>query len=108
MARLKIVRVVGALLVSAVVLTGCSSAPAQKQAPIAETKTDGKTASATKDKDRTPHWMKYRTSSSRIARPTDGTGRPISADMVQSTDSNGLYNLPSVTMHPCTSNRSGC
>jgi hypothetical protein len=100
MARLNIVRVAGALLVSAAVLTGCSSAPAQKETPVAQAK------SATQD--RTPRWMKYRTSSSRIARPTDGTGRPISADMVQSTDSNGLYQLPSVTMKPCTSNRSGC
>jgi hypothetical protein len=100
MARLNIVRVAGALLVSAAVLTGCSNAPAQKETPVAQAK------SATQD--RTPRWMKYRTSSSRIARPTDGSGRPISADMVQSTDSNGLYQLPSVTMTPCTSNRAGC
>jgi hypothetical protein len=102
MARLKIVRVVGALLVSAAVLTGCSSAPAQKETPVAQAQ--GKSAT----NDRTPHWMKYRTSSSRIARPTDGNGRPISADMVKSTDSNGLYQLPSVTMKPCTAGRSGC
>ena len=101
MARLNIVRVAGVLLVSAAVLTGCSSAPAQKETPVAAAKT------AT-TKDRTPHWMKYRTSSSRIARPTDGNGRPISADMVQSTDKNGLYQLPSVTMKPCTANRAGC
>lgn len=100
MARLNIVRVAGALLVSAAVLTGCSSTPAQKETPVAQAR------SATQD--RTPRWMKYRTSSSRIARPTDGSGRPISADMVQSTDSNGLYQLPSVTMRPCTSNRAGC
>jgi PBP1b-binding outer membrane lipoprotein LpoB len=106
MARLKIVRVAGALLVSAVVLTGCSSAPAQKETPVAQAKSA--THKGVTQKDRTPRWMKYRTSSSRIARPTDGTGRPISADMVQSTDSNGLYQLPSVTMRPCTSNRSGC
>lgn len=106
MARLKIVRVVGALLVSAAVLTGCSSAPAQKEAPVvAETKAPAKVGST---KDKTPRWMKYKTSSSRIARPTDGSGRPISADMVQSTDSNGLYQLPSVTMKPCASNRAGC
>jgi len=102
MARLNVVRVVSALLVSAAVLTGCSSAPAQKETPVAESKT----ASATKD--RTPRWMKYRTSSSRIARPTDGNGRPISADMVLSTDSNGLYQLPSVTMTPCSKGRAGC
>jgi hypothetical protein len=101
MARLKIVRVAGALLVSAAVLTGCSNAPAQKEVPVAQ-----QAKSATQD--RTPRWMKYRTSSSRIARPTDGNGRPISADMVQSTDSNGLYQLPSVTMTPCTKNRAGC
>lgn len=102
MARLKIVRVAGALLVSAAVLTGCSSAPAQKETPVAEAK------SASVSKDKTPRWMKYRTSSSRIARPTDGNGRPISADMVQSTDSDGLYQLPSVTMTPCAKNRAGC
>jgi hypothetical protein len=100
MARLKIVRVASALLVSAAVLTGCSSAPAQKETPVAVAKGTAK--------DRTPPWMKYRTSSSRIARPTDGNGRPISADMVLSTDSNGLYQLPSVTMKPCSSNRAGC
>jgi hypothetical protein len=101
MARLKIVRVAGALLVSAAVLTGCSSTPAEKETPVAQ-----QAKSATQD--RTPRWMKYRTSSSRIARPTDGTGRPISADMVQSTDKNGLYNLPSVTLHPCTTTGKGC
>jgi hypothetical protein len=101
MGRLKIVRVAGALLVSAAVLTGCSNAPAQKETPVAQAK------SATQP-DRTPRWMKYKTSSSRIARPTDGSGRPISADMVQSTDSNGLYNLPSVTMQPCAKSRGGC
>jgi hypothetical protein len=100
MARLNVVQVAGALLISAAVLTGCSNAPAKNEAPVAEAK------GATQD--RTPRWMKYRTSSSRIARPTDGDGRPISADMVLSTDSNGLYQLPSVTMRPCTSNRSGC
>lgn len=100
MARLNVVRVASALLLSAAVLTGCSNAPAKKETPVAQAK------SATQD--RTPRWMKYRTSSSRIARPTDGDGRPISADMVQSTDSSSLHMLPSVTMHPCTSNRSGC
>ncbi len=100
MARLRIVRVAGALLVSAAVLTGCSSAPAQKETPVAQAR------SVTPDK--TPRWMKYRTSSSRIARPTDGSGRPISADMVQSADSASLHMLPSVTMHPCTSTGKGC
>lgn len=100
MARLNVVHAAGALLISAAVLTGCSNAPVKKETPVAEAK------SATQDK--TPRWMKYRTSSSRIARPTDGNGRPISADMVQSTDSNGLYQLPSVTMQPCTKNRAGC
>jgi hypothetical protein len=105
MARLKIVRVAGALLVSAAVLMGCSSTPTHKEAPVAQqAKNEAKGATP----DRTPHWMKYRTSSSRIARPTDGSGRPLSADMVQSTDSNGLYQLPSVTMQPCAKNRSGC
>ena len=106
MARLNIVRVAGALLVSAAVLTGCSSAPAQKETPVAEARSAAQAKSVTKD--RTPRWMKYRTSSSRIARPTDGNGRPISADMVLSTDSNGLYQLPSVTVKPCTSTRAGC
>lgn len=101
MARLNIVRVAGALVISAAVLTGCSSTPAEKETPVAQ-----QAKSATQD--RTPHWMKYRTSSSRIARPTDGSGRPISADMVQSTDSNGLYMLPGVTMHPCTTTGKGC
>jgi hypothetical protein len=100
MARLNVVRVASALLVSAAVLTGCSSAPAQEETPVAQAR------NVTPDK--TPRWMKYRTSSSRIARPTDGSGRPISADMVQSTDGNGLYKLPSVTMRPCASSRSGC
>jgi hypothetical protein len=105
MTRLKIVRVAGALLVAAVVLSGCSSAPAQKETPVAQqAKNDAKNAT----NDRTPRWMKYRTSSSRIARPTDGSGRPLSADMVQSTDSNGLYQLPSVSMQPCAKNRAGC
>ena len=107
MARLKIVRVAGALLVAAVVLSGCSNAPAQKETPVAQqAKNDAKGKSATHD--RTPRWMKYKTSSSRIARPTDGKGRPLSADMVLSTDSNGLYQLPSVTMQPCAKNRAGC
>lgn len=101
MASLNIVRVAGALVISVAVLTGCSSAPAQKETPVAQ-----QAKSATQD--RTPRWMKYRTSSSRIARPTDGNGRPISADMVISTDSEGLYQLPSVTMQPCAKNRAGC
>jgi hypothetical protein len=105
MARLNIVRVASALLVSAAVLTGCSSAPAQKEAPVAQART-AKAKSVTQD--RSPKWTKYRTSSSRIARPTDGDGRPISADMVHSTDSNSLHMLPSVTMHPCTSTGRGC
>jgi hypothetical protein len=105
MARLNIVRVAGALLVAAVVLSGCSSAPAQKETPVAQ-QARNEAKSATQD--RTPRWMKYRTSGSRIARRTDGNGRPISADMVLSTDSNGLYQLPSVTMQPCAKNRAGC
>ena len=100
MAKLKIVRLAGALVVSAAVSMGCSSAPAQKQAPVAQAK------SATQD--RTPRWMKYRTSSSRIARPTDGNGRPISADMVLSTDSSTLHDLPSVTVQRCTGSGRGC
>lgn len=100
MARLNVVRVAGALLVSAAVLMGCSSAPAKQEAPVAQTRSAAQ--------DRTPKWLKYRTSSSRIARHTDGNGRPMSADMVQSTDSDSLIMLPSVTMQPCTSRRSGC
>jgi len=104
MAKLNIVRVAGALLISAAVLTGCSSAPAQKEAPAAQ----ARTAATKSTQHRAPKWMKYRTSSSRIARPTDGNGRPISADMVQSTDSNSLHMLPSVTMQPCTAGGKGC
>lgn len=103
MAKLKIVRLAGALVVSAAVSMGCSSTPAQKEAPAAQAK-QAKSAS----QDRTPRWMKYRTSSSRIARPTDGNGRPISADMVLSTDSSTLHDLPSVTVQRCTSTGRGC
>lgn len=100
MARLNVVRVAGAVLVSATVLMGCSNAPAQKEAPVAQAR------SATQD--RSPKWMKYRTSSSRIARPTDGDGRPISADMVQSTNNANLHMLPGVTVQQCTSSGKGC
>lgn len=106
MAKLKIVRLAGALVVSAAVSMGCSSTPAQKEAPAAQAKQAKQAKSASQD--RTPRWMKYRTSSSRIARPTDGNGRPISADMVLSTDSSTLHDLPSVTVQRCTSTGRGC
>ncbi|MET0535322.1 MAG: hypothetical protein ABW171_13975 [Steroidobacter sp.] len=110
MARLNVVRVMGAMVLSAAVLTGCASAPPEPVQKAPTTTQQAKAAMQTKDdrQDRTPAWMKYKTSSSRIARPTDGHGRPISADMVISTDSNGLYDLPSVTTHPCTNTGKGC
>lgn len=88
MSTLNLARATGVLLLSAV-LMGCSSTPAPVQ-------------------DRTPSWMKYQVSSSRIARRTDAKGRPISADFVHSTTPEGLLLLPAVTVVPCSGNRRGC
>lgn len=86
MSTLKLARTSGALVLSAV-LMGCSSNP-------------------TPTPDRTPSWMKYQVSGSRIARRTDAKGKPISADFVHSTTPEGLLMLPAVTVTPC--NRRSC
>lgn len=99
MAKLDIVSASGALMLSAV-LMGCSSTPTQPS-------TDAAPARAA-TQDRTPSWQKYHVSGSRIARRMDKSGKPMSADFVQSTTSEGLQMMPAVTMIPCTASRNGC
>lgn len=79
-------RAAGTVLVVLTFLGGCSSHPA----------TGGQTT-ARAVRDRTPSWMKYQVTGSRIARPVDGHGKPITADMVRSTSREDLSLLPSVT-----------
>jgi PBP1b-binding outer membrane lipoprotein LpoB len=98
MAKLDIVRASGALILAAI-LMGCSSAPTQSTASAAQ-------ARAAKQ-DRSPSWQKYEVTGSRIARRLDKSGKPMSADMVQSTTSQGLSMLPGVTRMPCTAG-AGC
>lgn len=102
MAKLDYVRASGALIVVAVLsaaVMGCSSTPSQP-------KSAAQARAATQD--RTPSWQKYQVSGSRIARRLDKSGRPMSADMVQSTTSQGLDMMPGVTRIPCSANRRGC
>lgn len=104
MAKLEVACASGALILSAV-LSGCTSVPRQ------QTLTDPAAPAATQrvaKKDRTPSWQKYYVSGSRIARPLDSTGKPMTADYVQSTTSDGLEMLPSVTRIPCTKTGHGC
>jgi hypothetical protein len=49
--------------------------------------------------------MKYQVTGSRIARRTDAQGKPMSADFVHSTSTEGLLMLPAVTVSKCTGNR---
>jgi hypothetical protein len=99
MAKLDILSATGALVLSAV-LMGCSSAPTVRPEAVAPARVASQ--------DRTPSWQKYQVSGSRIARRMDKTGKPLSADFVQSTTSNALHMLPAVTMKPCSATRSGC
>lgn len=99
MAKLDIMSASGALILSTV-LMGCSSAPTTQPGAPAQQRTASQ--------DRTPSWQKYHVSGSRIARRIDQTGKPMSADFVQSTTGEGLQMLPAVTMKPCTASRSGC
>jgi hypothetical protein len=102
MAKLELMSVTGALLLSSV-LMGCSSAPTQPST-VAQPSASAQRAA----QDRTPSWQKYQVSGSRIARRMDKTGKPLSADFVQSTTGEGLHMLPGVTMIPCSANRKGC
>lgn len=104
MAKLEIVCASGALMLSALLL-GCANAPSQQ---ADASKVQAAPAKGATVKDRTPSWQKYRVSGSRIARTLDASGRPTTADYVQSTTSNGLQMLPGVTMIPCARTRHGC
>ena len=107
MAKLEIVRASGALILSAI-LFGCASAPSQPQPATAKAQPAPVAAKRVSTVDRTPSWQKYQVSGSRIARRMDKSGKPISADFVQSTTSEGLQMMPGVTMVPCTASRKGC
>lgn len=106
MTKLQVARASGVLILSTI-LFGCASAPDSHQS--ATTRAESAEASQrVVTRDRTPSWQKYRVSGSRIARPVDASGKPVSADFVRSTSSEGLYMMPSVTMTPCANRRSGC
>jgi hypothetical protein len=106
MAKLEVVCASGALILSAFLL-GCANAPSQPQSDAKQAAAaPAKRAAATRD--RTPSWQKYRVSGSRIARSLDASGKPMTADYVQSTTSSGLQMLPGVTMTPCERTRRGC
>lgn len=102
MATFTIARASGALMLSAM-LMGCSTAPTTP----ASTSTASTTSTA-RTQDRTPSWMKYQVSGSRIARRTDGEGNPITADFVRSTSVQELQMLPGVMVMPCSPYRRGC
>jgi hypothetical protein len=76
------VRTASTILVS-VVLLGCAAGPTHK--PV---------------QDRTPSWMKYQVTGSRIVRRTDGRGEAKTADSVKSTTPAGFVLLPGVTFDP--------
>jgi 5-formyltetrahydrofolate cyclo-ligase len=76
------VRTASTILVS-VVLLGCAASPTHK--PV---------------QDRTPSWMKYQVTGSRITRRTDGRGASQTADSVKSTSPAELVLLPGVTFDP--------
>jgi hypothetical protein len=76
------VRTASTILV-AVVLLGCSTSPAHRPA-----------------QDRTPSWMKYEVTGSRIVRRTDGRGAAQTADSVKSTSPGSFVLLPGVTLDP--------
>lgn len=104
MAKLELMSVTGALILSSV-LMGCSSAPTRSSAVGQPSAAPAERAAA---QDRTPSWQKYQVSGSRIARRMDKSGKPLSADFVQSTTGEGLQMLPGVTMIPCSASRKGC
>lgn len=115
MAKLALVRVGGALILSTALL-GCASTLDRQQPGATESKVTHKVTQRVNEqseqqrakRDRTPSWQKYQVSGSRIARRLDANGKPMSADFVQSTTSKGLEMLPGVTMIPCSSHRGGC
>lgn len=106
MAKLQVVRASGVLILSAI-LFGCASAPGPQQANTTQAE-HAKARQRVASRDRTPSWQKYQVSGSRIPRYLDASGRPLSADFVNSTTSEGLHMLPAVTMTPCSKSRSGC
>ena len=75
----RITRLAGAVIV--LIAAGCAGAPSGSSTP-----------------DRTPEWMKYAVTGSRIRRPLDGNGRPEGQTPVVNTSPSAIDKVPSVTI----------
>ena len=79
---------VASAAIFAVALAGCSYLPSRPEPSAIKNVAEAP-----------PSWKTYYVTGSRIARRMDRTGKPASADYVQSTTVGGLGNMPGVTLN---------